>query len=146
MADNHLSVSRPEAPPADTADDALVRAFDRRTLITVRHDVQVYSASAGLADLALYNFVMAVNEIMTNAVHHGGGTGQLRLWGDERHIHCLITDQGRGIPQSRMYGQHRPKPGTIGGWGLWLARQICDEVDVKTGRTGTRILLRYHRR
>jgi serine/threonine-protein kinase RsbW len=127
----------------DRHTDLLVCAFQFDTLVAVRHQVETQARVAGLSDIRLYKFVVAVNEIMTNAVHHGGGVGQLRLWSDPDNLHCEIVDQGPGIPNGYVTGAHRPAPGTIGGWGLWLTREICDEVDVVTGPGGTTVRLLY---
>ncbi|MBB2947091.1 anti-anti-sigma factor [Actinoplanes lutulentus] len=35
----------------------------------------------------------------------------------------------------------RPHPGSIGSYGLWLVRRICDEVDISTGPDGTTVRL-----
>jgi anti-sigma regulatory factor (Ser/Thr protein kinase) len=134
-------LATPDIPaPADSR--PLQCTFRLDTLVAVRHEVEKFARTAGLEDIRLYKFVMAVNEIMTNAVHHGGGVGDLRLWHDGS-LRCLVTDRGRGIPADRIEGRHRPEPGSIGGWGLWLARQICDEVRISTGPTGTEVGLRF---
>jgi anti-sigma regulatory factor (Ser/Thr protein kinase) len=117
--------------------------FGRDSLGTVRDGLAKCGADSGLVDLALTNFVLAVNEIATNAVRHGGGGGRVRLWRSGSDLWCEVADTGRGIPPGRTYGVNRPRPGHIGGWGLWLARHLCDRVDIETGGSGTRVLLRY---
>jgi len=142
MADIESGATAPTAAPIDADLKPLERTFRLESLVKVRHEVETYSRVAGLADIRLYKFVMAVNEIMTNAVHHGGGSGELRVWHDDV-LHCQVTDHGRGIPPDRIDGHHRPEPGTIGGWGLWLTRQICDQMKVSTGPDGTEITLHF---
>jgi anti-sigma regulatory factor (Ser/Thr protein kinase) len=100
-------------------------------------------ADSGLADLALSNFVLAVNEIATNSVRHAGGGGRVRLWRSAADLWCEVVDAGRGIPAGRIAGYQRPPPGHIGGWGLWLARHLCGDLHIETGRSGTRVVLRY---
>lgn len=129
-------------PGASTA-PVLHRPLRPETLRVVRQDVRSYAESAGLVDPALYNFVMAVNELITNALHHAGGDGQLRLWRSEGWLICQVRDGGPGIPTERLTVATRPPPGTIGGWGLWLVRQVCTAVDIDTGPTGSRITVRY---
>jgi serine/threonine-protein kinase RsbW len=131
---------------ADREREPLVCTFELDTLVAVRHEVKTYADEVGLLDLRLYKFVVAVNEIMTNAVHHGGGAGRLRLWHDDDRLYCVVSDNGPGIPGGRANGEHRPEPGTIGGWGLWLTREICDSVSIDTGRDGTRVALQYNLR
>jgi anti-sigma regulatory factor (Ser/Thr protein kinase) len=117
------------------------RSFDARSLRALRQAVNDRIGN-DLDDLSRSEFVLAVHEIATNAVRHGGGAGELRLWRMDSQFWCEIVDQGTGIPRGRLDGR-RPKPGHIGGWGLWLARQICSTVEIETGRTGTRVRLCY---
>jgi serine/threonine-protein kinase RsbW len=117
--------------------------FGRTTLGDMRDELSKCCADSGLADLALSNYVLAINEIATNSVRHGGGGGTVRLFRSDTDLWCEIVDTGRGISTRRMSGSERPKPGHIGGWGLWLARHLCDGVDIETGKTGTRVVLRF---
>lgn len=121
--------------------ELFVTDFDYHRIVSVRHEVERHSARAGLADLALYHFVVAVNEVVTNAVRHGGGTGRLRLWLAGRRLHCRVTDGGGGIPLERRRVDLRPEPGTDGGWGLWLARQGCEALTIDAGAHGSTVTL-----
>ena len=121
----------------------LSATFDRLSLARLRGALTDCGAANGLRDLALSNFVLAVNEIATNAVRHGGGAGRVGLWRAEDRLWCEVVDTGRGITDGRLNGFNRPQPGHIGGWGLWLARHICERVDIETGRSGTRVILQY---
>jgi anti-sigma regulatory factor (Ser/Thr protein kinase) len=119
-------------------------SFDQTALAGVRYELRAYGAANGLTDQALFNFVLAVNEIMTNTIRHAGGHGHLKLWRNEAGLWCKITDRGPGIP--RRYsgaGPAQPKPGHLAGHGLWLARHICTSVEIKSGRPGARVLLRF---
>ena len=53
--------------------------------------------------------VLAVNEVMTNVVRHGGGIGQLRLWLG-RELRCQIIDHGSGFDPDPFLGRRRPEP------------------------------------
>jgi anti-sigma regulatory factor (Ser/Thr protein kinase) len=122
----------------------LERKFDRTSLASLRGELTGCGAANGLADLALTNFVLAINEITTNAVRHAGGFGQLRLWRDADSLWCEVLDDGPGIPRRYLAASGRPEPGQIGGHGLWLARHICDSVDINfRSPSGTRVLMRY---
>jgi serine/threonine-protein kinase RsbW len=124
--------------------EALVaQSFDAGSLAGLRAALSQCGAALGLDELSLARFVLAVNEVATNAVRHGGGRGALRLWRDGTSLWCEVVDQGRGIPRGRLRPDHRPKPGHIGGWGLWLVHHICTTVDIDTGRDGTRVRLAY---
>ena len=128
---------------ANSPPDPIVCAFDLKTLVETRRRVHALAAAAGLSGNRLYKFVVAVNELMTNAVRPGGGRGEVRLWLEGEELRCEVSDEGTGIPGGHVNGHNRPQPGTLGGWGLWLARQIADGVDIDTGSGGTKVRLRY---
>ncbi|MEV4641426.1 ATP-binding protein [Actinoplanes sp. NPDC049548] len=116
------------------------REFDTGTLVDLRRDVEHCARANGLDDLALYRFVVAVNEITTNAVRHGGGRGRLELWRTGDRLHCRVTDRGEGIPAEHRHPS-RPGAHSVGGRGLWLAQQGIAGLTITTGATGTRITL-----
>jgi anti-sigma regulatory factor (Ser/Thr protein kinase) len=126
---------------SDAEEELFSGEFDRNSIVSVRHEVARRSAQAGLTDPALYRFVVAVNEVVTNAVRHGGGAGRLRLWLHGRRVHCRVVDRGPGIPPARRAWADRPAPDTVGGWGLWLARQGCEALTVHSDRHGSTITL-----
>ena len=124
-------------------DTLLTRDFDADSMGGLRQELSTVGTAAGLDDVPLARFILAVNEVCTNAVRHGGGHGRLRLWREDGYLWCEIVDFGRGIPRGRLTPDHRPRPGHIGGWGLWLVHHICTTVRIDTGRDGTRVRLAY---
>src|SRR5262249_49622128 len=132
MSDNARVTRRPPA--------LLSALFDRRLIGTVRHAVNRLSARAGLAGQRLDDFVLAVNEMMTNAVRHAGGSGTLTLWCQDETLHCEVTDEGPGIPRDQLGNRLAPAL-AFNGRGLWLARQLCDSVTITTGPQGTTVRL-----
>ena len=119
----------------------LVEDFDVALITSVRHAVDRGAAGAGLTGQRLEDFVLAVNEIVTNAVRHAGGGGSLRMWLIGGVLICEVVDKGAGIPQERLDGQALPPSHAISGRGLWLARHLVDEVTVSTGEGGTIVRL-----
>jgi serine/threonine-protein kinase RsbW len=117
----------------------LVETFDRSQVTDLRHAVASHAQACGLADQRLDDFVLAANELITNAVRHGGGRGWLRLWREDGTVRCEVSDIGEGISPGLLQEQHRPAPNTAGGWGLWLALQLSDEILVRTGESGTTV-------
>ncbi len=124
------------------ADPALmVRDFDRDSLVPLRREVERWGERHGLAELVLYRFVVAVNEITTNAVRHGGGRGTLKLWHEEHRVLCQITDHGPGL--SGRPAEPRPTPAVTSpnGRGLLLARHGVSRLTIRSGTDGTSVLL-----
>ncbi|MFD1539432.1 ATP-binding protein [Nonomuraea guangzhouensis] len=115
--------------------------FDFGTLVMLRRLVNRYAARHGLAGPDLYRFVVAVNEITTNAVRHGGGGGRLSLWQADGRLYCRVTDSGPGLPRPYEHG-HRPvPPGSSSGRGLWLARQWVNRLTIESDSNGTSVTL-----
>jgi anti-sigma regulatory factor (Ser/Thr protein kinase) len=118
------------------------RLFSREEITLVRHEVTGSLSAAGLGGDRLHGFVLAVNEVVTNVVLHAGGHGRitLRLLGDSAW--CTVTDSGPGIPAHYLSSLQVPGAFEVGGRGIWLAYQLCDEVTMATGPIGTAIGLR----
>ena len=117
--------------------DLLSRQFTLDGLVTLRHDLEDCAALHGLTGLELYRFVVAVNELTTNAVRHGGGSGQLALWRTADRLHCRVTDRGKGLPAGHRL--HRPPPDAVGGRGLWLAHHNVEQLVIDSDGRGTSI-------
>ncbi|SNY64231.1 ATP-binding protein [Paractinoplanes atraurantiacus] len=122
---------------ADPGPPLLRREFGLGGLVDLRHQVERSAQDSGLIDVALYRFVVAVNEITTNAVRHGGGQGLLELWRTATRLHCRVTDHGPGLTSRPPIG--RPAARTLDGRGLWLAQQGCDEMVIESGARGTTV-------
>lgn len=119
----------------------LDQAFSRPEITSVRHAVATRVADAGLRGDRLDGFVLAVNEIITNVVLHAGGRGRIRLWIETGAAHCEVADGGTGIPERYLAGDRLPSAFSIGGRGIWLAHQLCDSVIVRTGTSGSTVIM-----
>jgi serine/threonine-protein kinase RsbW len=128
------------AAPAQGA-SLLAQSFDAERVTAVRHAIARCAESVGLLGQRLEDFVLAVNEVVTNAVRHAGGGGRVRVWTEDGTIRCEVTDRGTGIPPDRLNGHELPPSFAVGGRGLWLAHALCDAVSVATGPAGTTVLL-----
>ena len=124
------------------ASPLLDRRFGRDEIAVVRHEVSGRLAAAGLTGDRLQGFVLAVNEVITNVVLHAGGQGRAVLWLTGGSAWCTVTDSGPGIPARFLSQPEVPAAFEVGGRGIWLAHQLCDEVTVATGPIGTTIGLR----
>ncbi|MFD2357701.1 ATP-binding protein [Nonomuraea ferruginea] len=104
---------------AEELETLLSRDFDLESLISLRREVERHSEEEGLAGLALYRFVVAVNEITTNSVRHGGGHGRLTLWKGADRLYCEVTDRGRGLPPAGSGRSRRRPPAPTAGACCW---------------------------
>ncbi len=95
----------------------------------------------GPADV-LEDFLMAVDEMASNAVRHGGAPAGLRLWSGPGRLVCTIRDAGRGWDDPFAgYGPAHGEDLSHGGMGLWLARQLCDHVAIRRAGDGVSVRL-----
>lgn len=98
------------------------------------------SQDAGLAPKRIADFVLAANEVVTNALHHGRAPVRAHVWAHGDELVCQIADSGPGISDP-LAGWAPPPPDANGGWGLSIARQVCDVVEIVPGEHGTVVSL-----
>jgi anti-sigma regulatory factor (Ser/Thr protein kinase) len=122
----------PESQPRELA-------FDGKGLGAVRRLVAEHARSEGLGAAGRYDLVVAANEVATNSVVHGGGAGAVRVWREGDALLCEVRDRGR--IEEPLAGRVRPAPGQVGRFGLWLANQLCDLVQVRALPEGTVVRL-----
>jgi anti-sigma regulatory factor (Ser/Thr protein kinase) len=113
-------------------------AFDSG-LAAIRNVVRDQCSAPGTDPLRRDDFVLAVNEIATNSLRHGGGHGSYTLWHDDDVLYCEIRDAGEIT--NPLVGRVSPPARQTGGRGLWIANQACDLVQVRTGPSGTVVRL-----
>ncbi|GAA3449576.1 sensor histidine kinase [Dactylosporangium matsuzakiense] len=125
------------------------RLHDFIEMAAVRKFVADHAVRLGLPPDRLDDFTLAVNEIATNAIRHGAGRGEVWLWATDHRVICEISDAGGG-PRSEdlsngFFGFLRTDPQAGRGHGLWIARQICDLLEMRTGESGTTVRLHMRR-
>jgi anti-sigma regulatory factor (Ser/Thr protein kinase) len=113
--------------------------FELSTLARVRAVVDEQAQAFGLDDQRRRDCILAVSEIATNSLLHGGGRGSLRCWREEDRLVCEIAD--RGQINEPLVGRIRPARGQIGGYGMWLANQLADLVQIRSDSRRTRVRL-----
>jgi anti-sigma regulatory factor (Ser/Thr protein kinase) len=123
----------------------LDRTFGRDDITVLRHQVSGCLAAVGFRGDRLRGFVLAINEVITNVALHAGGRGRLVLWLTAGSAWCTVTDSGPGIPARHLEPPDVPGAFEVGGRGIWLTYQLCDEVRVATGPIGTAVGLRLAR-
>jgi anti-sigma regulatory factor (Ser/Thr protein kinase) len=124
----------PEAPAS-----AQEVEFEAESLAAARRLVYVSATAAGLGAGRAHDFVLAVNEVTTNSVRHGGGRGLLRVWEEDGSLLCDVRD--RGLIDHPLLGREQPTTEQESGRGHWLANQLCDLVQVRTFADGNAVRL-----
>ena len=108
-------------------------------LAAVRAVVYRYARQAGLAESRAIDLVLAVSEVAANTVRHAKSPGSLKIWYDTEEIVCQIQDEG--TITDPLAGRRQPSLEAMGGHGLWIVNQVCDEVEIRSDETGTTIRL-----
>lgn len=112
----------------------------RSDLHALRGFVAAAAQRAGVADQRIPDMTLAAHEVAANACTHGGGDAVLRTWTAGGEFLCEVADHGAGMSDP-LAGNLEPAVTQPSGRGLWLARQLCDLVQVRTGAAGTTVRL-----
>jgi anti-sigma regulatory factor (Ser/Thr protein kinase) len=115
--------------------DARQLTFGRSDLSALRQFVSGFALELRFHSAQVGEVVMAVNELATNAVEHGGGTGRVGLWNDSEVLHFEVTDAG--LFTEPLAGRIPPVPSRVDGRGLWIANQLCDLLQIRSYPSGT---------
>jgi anti-sigma regulatory factor (Ser/Thr protein kinase) len=129
---------RPLCPPPAEA-EALPYDTD---LAPVRRLVAGHARRAGLTEERTVDLVLAANEIAANTISHTTGRGVLHVWHTSEEIVCQVHDQGEITDPLAGRVRHGPDDR---GHGLWLVNQVCDLVELRTGRAGTTVRMHMRR-
>ncbi len=120
-------------------------ASDVSDFIGLRHAVAAELATSGAPRDVLGDFLIAVDEMTSNAVRHGAPPVDVALWISSDRLVCTIRDRGRGWDDP-LAGYEPAHGGDLsrGGMGLWMARQLCDHVDITHPGEGVTVRLTTH--
>jgi anti-sigma regulatory factor (Ser/Thr protein kinase) len=117
-------------------------SFDPDTLHAARARMRACADDAGLPEDQAGNVVLAVHELAANAICHGRGAGRLRVWNLAGALHCQVDDGDSTAGAGRAAENAFPcEPGH----GLWVVRQVADELESLSGPAGTSVLVRFGR-
>lgn len=114
--------------------------FGLDDLHELRARVAATATAAGMASERVADLVVAASELAANSILHGGGRGLATLWGEDGAVFVEVADAGTITDPG--VGKRRPDPSADHGRGLYIANQLCDEVLIESGDSGTRVRLR----
>lgn len=134
-----LAIGAESQPPAPAG--AAVLSYQRGHLPQVRRFTRDQASRAGLAGQGLDDLVIAVHELAANTIAHTPGHGTLRIWTEQERLVCEVTDTGH--ISDPLAGRRLSSTAHQSGDGLRVVHQVCDFVEVRSGRFGTNI--RVHR-
>ncbi|MCW2881210.1 MAG: putative anti-sigma regulatory factor, serine/threonine protein kinase [Sphaerisporangium sp.] len=108
----------------------------------VRDFAALHARRAGMAEGDIGDYLVAVNEVATNAVTHGAAKARLRVWCDGGDLVIDIHDDGYWIPDEPP-GMIAPHDYSTSGMGLWVARRLAKKLTLRTGASGTNLTMRF---
>ncbi|HEY5835838.1 anti-sigma factor RsbA family regulatory protein [Streptomyces sp.] len=114
---------------------AAVFAFDEERLRDARQFAVQVAGGLGMTGVRLDDLALAVAELTTNSVLHGGGSGEIRVWAEDEQVVCEVRDGGR--LSDPLAGRRPPSPGHPGGRGLLMVNHLADLVRTHIGPGGT---------
>jgi anti-sigma regulatory factor (Ser/Thr protein kinase) len=127
-----------ELPPPPGRAEALTVREDG--LAGARAAAGRHAEAAGLEPVRSDDLCLAVTELATNAIVHGGGPADVRLWQEPGQVVCQVT--GGSPLGDPLTGRRRPPADVTGGWGLYLVNQLCDLVQIRSDHRRTVVRVR----
>ncbi|MGW1339962.1 anti-sigma factor RsbA family regulatory protein [Kribbella sp. NPDC002412] len=124
---------------SDVPDRAERWEFGLADLGEVRQWVNAQASSYGVSRDRLDDLALALHEICTNSIRFGGGRGTLSVWTADGTLICDVADRGR--IDDLLVGRVLPPLDGLGGRGVWLANQLCDLVQLRSGDDFTQVRL-----
>lgn len=112
--------------------------FHINTLSGVRRAAAARLHMVGLLLQQAQDMTLAIAEILSNAIEHGGGHGEITLTDVDDQLHCRIRDEGPGFTDDPYaHRARRPAPTAVRGRGMWMVLTLCSTALVYSSSYGT---------
>jgi anti-sigma regulatory factor (Ser/Thr protein kinase) len=127
-------------PPAPVPLPGLRRLPLAADVAELRRQLVGEMSAAGVGDERARGMLLAAIEVFSNAGRHGQGL-RATLVGvvDDRFV-CELSDHGPGIDDP-LTGYMPPREGAVGGFGMWVARQSTERMELVTSADGLSVRL-----
>lgn len=139
--DFSVNGDREPLPPPAVCPDVLPLNESLTCLRTLRAFLTERAGHLGLRRELTSSFLMAVDEVATNAILHGAPPMEARIWPEKRALLCEVADFGHWRPDALI--GYLPRETGMGNFGLWGVRLLADSVQVRTGWSGTVVRLTF---
>ena len=114
---------------------------DSASLTMAREAVDVILQETALDDLSRQRTILCISEAMTNMLLHGGGAGSMTLRRLDDRLRMVVTDEGPGMNFLNWMKPPTKKGQASMGYGFKIILDYLDAVGLRTGKTGTTLLL-----
>lgn len=114
--------------------------------LAVRSATDLPAVRAGLATTLpdaprSAGLVVATNEVVSNALVHGQLPVEIRVHRGPGRWVCVVADAGPGLDPYAGFDSPLAGNPDAPGHGLWIARQLCDDLTIRSGAGGTTVRL-----
>lgn len=124
------------------------QTFDGDGLYALRSAVAAHGSHLGLSEARVADLVLVAHELASNAVRHGRATSvspaRIELWREDHTLLCRVSDGGPGIADPEAVGMAEVPLSASSGRGLWIIRQVVDDLEIRTDPSGTVITAALH--
>jgi anti-sigma regulatory factor (Ser/Thr protein kinase) len=127
--------------PLPIPSDAASTSVGAGAMAAVRTFAREQAVKLGLTHDRVDDFALAVTELATNSVRHGGGESTVRVWAEPKSIVCQVNDNGHITDV--LAGRTPVHANEPGGRGLLLVNRLADLVRTQTTSSGTAIQVRF---
>jgi anti-sigma regulatory factor (Ser/Thr protein kinase) len=130
--------NHPLPPPSQLGQPDITHLIDHPAQLTqLRQIAGGHAAHTGLPADRGEDFVLAITEVVSNALEHGIPPATVCWWTTPTTVICQITDNGHFTQP--LAGLLPPHTNQYRGRGLWMAHQLCDQVYVWPDPTTIRL-------
>lgn len=126
-------------PPTDAQVVLISGRGPQPGFAALRRLIAEHANSCGLPEPRVRDLVLAVHEMIVNALQHDE-QASLRLWREDDVAACEV--QNAAALQDPMVGRRYPGHAALSGRGLWLVNQLADLVQIRSTENGTSIRVR----
>ncbi|HEY2833744.1 MAG TPA: anti-sigma factor RsbA family regulatory protein [Sporichthyaceae bacterium] len=130
-------------PQRDPLAEPLAVIVDLAGSARLRTRVGEIAEDAGLSARRRDEFVVAVNEVVSNALVHSPHPAVVRRGRDRDEGSLVVEVATAGCITDPLVGRELPRDAG-GGRGLWIVNQLCDLVETRSGPWGTLTRLHVH--
>jgi anti-sigma regulatory factor (Ser/Thr protein kinase) len=114
---------------------------DSASLTAAREAVDVMLQEAHIDDLTRQRTILCISEAVTNMLLHGGGRGSMTLRRLDDRLRMVVADTGPGMNFLNWIEPPTKKGQASMGYGFKIILDYLDAVGLRTGQTGTTLLL-----
>jgi anti-sigma regulatory factor (Ser/Thr protein kinase) len=114
---------------------------DSASLATARDAVDLVLQESDIDDLTRQRTILCISEAVTNMLLHGGGRGSMTLRRLDDRLRVVVADEGPGMDFLNWIEPPTKKGQASMGYGFKIILDYLDAVGLRTGQTGTTLLL-----